>query len=125
MKSLLVSLLLLTAAVTPASAKNADTGDPVAWGILSHNTGCVIFAEGHKTKGMFWGVAVTEKIMGKLTLIETQNYTFNQKEVIETQDAMNDLMRRAEADHVKYVKIPEKYSPDQLQKARAMCTQDQ
>ena len=74
---------------------------------------------------MFWGVAVTEKIMGKLTLIETQNYTFNQKEVIETQDAMNDLMRRAEADHVKYVKIPEKYSPDLLQKARAMCTQDQ
>jgi hypothetical protein len=38
---------------------------------------------------------------------------------------MNDLMRRAEADHVKYVKIPEKYSPDKLQKARAMCTQDQ
>ena len=126
MKSpLIISLLLLAAAVVPASAKNADTGDPVAWGVLSHNSGCVIFAEGHKTKGMFWGVAVTAKIMGKLTLIESQNYTFNEKEIIETQDTMNDLMRRAEADHVKFVKIPEKYSPELLQKARATCTQDQ
>jgi hypothetical protein len=41
--------------------------------------------------------------------------------LLETQDVMNDLMQRAQKDHVKFVKIPEKYSPDLLEKARAMC----
>jgi Spy/CpxP family protein refolding chaperone len=117
-----VALLFL--ALSPfsfAAAKDAPPQDPIAWGILSHNSGCVIFAEGHKTKGMFWGVAVTEKITGKLTVIESQDYTLDKKEYLETQDEMNDLMRRAQKDHIKYVKIPEKYSPELLEKARAIC----
>jgi len=89
--------------------------------MLSHNSGCVIFAEGHKTKGMFWGVAVTTKTMGKLTVIEAQNYTPDQKEYLETQDVMDDLMRHAQKDNLKYVKISEKYSPDLLETARATC----
>jgi hypothetical protein len=104
-----------------ASGKNTPAQDPIAWGILNQNSGCVIFEEGRKTKGMYWGVAVTAKISGKLTVIEAQNYTLPQTEYVETQDVMNDLMRIAEKDHVKYVKIPEKYSPDLLEKARAMC----
>lgn len=85
------------------------------------NTGCVIFKEGHKTSGMFWGVAVTTKIVGKLTVIETQNYTLDQQEILETQENIDDLTRRAEKDHVKFVKIPEKYSTELLEKARALC----
>ncbi len=34
---------------------------------------------------------------------------------------MNNLMQLAEKDHIKFVKIPEKYSPDLLEKARASC----
>jgi hypothetical protein len=117
-------IVVLLLAVTPlsfAAGKGSPPQDPVEWGILSHNTGCVIFEEGHKTTGMFWGVAVTTKTVGKLTVIESQNYTLNQKVFLETQDVMDDMMRRAQTDHIKYVKIPEKYPPDLLDKARAMC----
>jgi len=119
--SRLLLLLLVAAPPTLASAKDAPPADPIAWGIISHNSGCVIFAEGHKTKGMYWGVAVTAKITGKLTVLEAQNYTLPQKEYLETQEVMDDLMRRAQQDHIKYVKIPEKSSPELLEKARSMC----
>jgi len=95
--------------------------DPVVWGITSNNSGCVIFAEGHQTSGRFYGIAATTKTVGKLTLIETQNYTFDQKVIPETQENMDNLMRIAQNDHIKFVKIPEKYSPELLEKARNSC----
>ncbi|MGD0938954.1 MAG: hypothetical protein ABR905_04510 [Terracidiphilus sp.] len=126
MKILVILFLFLVLATTGKAAdKNAQTREPIVWGALSHSTGCVIFAEGHKTKGMFWGVAVTTTTMGKLTVVESQNYTLDQKEYLETQETMDDLMQRAQRDRVKFVKIPEKYSPDQLEKARGMCMKDQ
>ena len=106
-------------------AQNKVQGpEPTAWGALTGNSSCVIFAEGHKTSGRFYGVAVTTKTIGKLTLVETQNYTFEQKEVLETQENLNNLMQMAQKDHVKFVKIPEKYSPELLEKARASCKSD-
>lgn len=119
--------LLVFAAMAPAgfAADKTSNQEPVVWGALSGNSGCVIFGEGHKTTGKFWGVAVTTKTVGKLTVVETQNYTLDEKEILETQDNMNDLMRRAQKDHVKFVKIPEKYSPELLEKARASCKTDQ
>jgi hypothetical protein len=119
--------LLVFAAIAPSgfAADKASNQDPVVWGALSQNSGCVIFQEGHKTTGKFWGEAVTTKTVGKLTVIETQNYTPNQKEILETQESMDELMRRAQKDHVKFVKIPEKYSPELLEKARASSKSDQ
>ena len=73
--------LLLVTPLAPAAQGKDKPAEPVAWGALSGNTACVIFAEGHKTSGRFYGVAVTTKTVGKLTLIETQNYTFDQKEI--------------------------------------------
>jgi len=116
-----IPLLLVATSCSFASGKSTPPQDPVSWGILSQNAGCVIFEEGHKTKGMYWGVAVTAKITGKLTVIEAQDYTLPQKEYLETQDVMNDLMRLAQKDQIKFVKIPEKYPPELLEKARAMC----
>jgi hypothetical protein len=114
-------LPLLACPFQLASAKDSTPQVPIVWGMLTQNSGCVIFAEGHKTKGMFYGVAITTKTTGKLTVIEAQNYTLDQKEYLETQEVMNDLMLRAQKDHIKFVKIPEKYSPDLLESARAMC----
>ena len=37
---------------------------------------------------------------------------------------MNNLMTIARKDHVKFVKIPEKYSPELLEAARATCKPD-
>jgi hypothetical protein len=113
--------LVLTAPMVLSAQNNPQASDPVAWGALSGNSSCVIFAEGHKTSGRFYGVAVTTKTVGKLTLVETQNYTFDQKELLETQENLDKLMQMAQKDHVKFVKIPEKYSPELLEKARASC----
>ncbi len=101
----------------------ADAQDPVPFGILSQNTGCVIFREFRKTTGMFWGVAVTTKTVGKLEVIETQNYQLNPTKWDETkQDDMNELQRIAVKDKIKFVKIPNKKPTDeQLKKARTMC----
>jgi hypothetical protein len=116
-----VTCLMLTAVSALSGQNKAQQSEPIAWGLLSGNSSCVIFAEGHKTSGRFYGVVMTAKTVGKLTLVETQNYTFNQKEVLETQENMDNLMRMAQKDHIKFVKIPEKYSPDLLEKARASC----
>lgn len=120
---IVASLILMTPMAFSAQSKNQES-EPTAWGMLTHNASCVIFAEGHKTSGHFYGIAITTKTVGKLTLIETQNYTFDQEVVLETQDNMNDLMRMAAKDHIKFVKIPEKYSPELLDKARASCKSD-
>jgi len=120
-----LALLALTALapLSFAADKSADQ-EPVAWGMLTQNTGCVIFAQGHKTSGRFYGVAVTTKTVGKLTVLESIDYKLDQKEYLETQEAMDDLTRLAQKDHIKFVKIPEKHSPELLEKARALCKQD-
>ena len=53
--------------------------------------------------------------------MEAQNYAFSQKEVLETQENMDNMMQMAQKDHVKFVKIHEKYSPELLEKARVLC----
>jgi hypothetical protein len=126
MKLLAVFLLLLVMApLSFAAGKKAQNQEPVVWGALTQNAGCVIFEEGRKTKGMFWGVAVTTTSVGKLTVIETQNYTLDETEFLETQETMDSLMQHAQKDRIKFVKIPEKYSPELLEKARTMCKRDQ
>ena len=77
--ALFVANLVLTAVITPSGQNKTPDVDPIVWGALTGNASCVIFAEGHKTTGKFYGIAVTTKTVGKLTVIETQNYDFAQK----------------------------------------------
>lgn len=121
--AIIATAFVLSAPVALAQDK-PQTMEPVIWGASSGNTACVIFAEGHKTSGRFYGIAATAKRVGKLTLIETQNYTFPDKEVLETQENLDKLMEIAHKDRVKFVKIPEKYSPELLEKARSACRAD-
>jgi len=125
MRRIAFLLLLSLAAPLGLNAKDqSNPPQPIVWGVLKGNTGCVIFEEGHKTTGKFWGVAITTKTVGKLTVIETQNYSLAQKEILETQENMDKLTQQAEADHVKFVRIPEKYPESMLEHARAICKQD-
>jgi hypothetical protein len=125
MKSLVVLALVLSTFLTPAAyakEKNKNVPqEPVVWGMLSQNKGCVIFKEYRKTSDTFWGVAISWKVQGALEVIETQNYNLEQKKWLETQENMNELMRLAVKDRLKFVKIPEKYPDDLLDKARQMC----
>jgi hypothetical protein len=116
--------LLMAALAAPSfgNDKKAKVDeDPVVFGMISQNLGCVIFKEYRKTNTKFWGVAVTQKTFSGLEVIETQNYDLAQKKWIEDQDSMNDLQRIAIKDRIKFVKIPEKYTDNQLTKARTAC----
>ena len=117
----IITGFVITAPTILSAQNKTPAAEPVAWGVLSGNSSCVIFAEGHKTSGRFYGVAATTKTVGKLTLIEAEDSTYDQKEVLETQENMDNLMQMAQRDHVKFVKIPEKYSPELLEKALASC----
>ena len=108
-KHVLAALLLFTSAHLAAQDKAEP--EPTVWGATSGNTACVIFAEGHKTSGRFYGLAVTTRTVGKLTLIEAQNYSFEEKEVLETEENMNNLQQLAVKNRIKFVKIPEKTLP--------------
>jgi len=127
MRILLISILAI--ALSPVAAakdkKPADSQEPVVFGILSQNVGCVIFREYRKTSGMFWGVAVTTKTVSQLEVVETQNYKIEQTTWNEAQqEDINELQRLAVKDKVKFVKIPNKTPTDeQLEKARALCKQ--
>ena len=116
--------LLIVVLISPSFARDKKPiaeEDPTVWGLLSQNAGCVIFKESHKTNAKFWGVAITAKTYGTLEVIEAQNYDLAQKKWIEDQESMNQLQRLSVKDKLKFVKIPEKYTNSQLEKARAAC----
>jgi hypothetical protein len=100
--------------------KNKVDEDPVVFGVTSQNAACVIFRQYTEKNTKFWGVAISQSRTSALEVIETQNYDLTQKKWIGQEDA-DQLMRLAVKDRIKYVKIPEKYTPNQLDKARAAC----
>ncbi len=123
MKFLNVCLLMvsLTFPCFANDKKPKTEEDPVVWGITSQNRWCVIFKQYTNTNTKFWGVAITQKRVGELEVIETQNYDLPQKKWLEDQDGVDQLMRISTKDRIKFVKIPEKYTPTQLERARAAC----
>lgn len=115
--------LLVVALISPSFANDKKAKvdeDPIVFGITSRNAGCVIFRQYTEKNTKFWGVAVSQSRVSALEVIETQNYDLTQKKWV-GQDGADELMRIAAKDRIKYVKIPEKYTPNQLEKARAVC----
>jgi hypothetical protein len=115
--------LLVVALTAPALANDKKAKvdeDPVVFGITGQNAGCVIFKQYTEKNTKFWGVAVSQSKVSALEVIETQNYDLAQKKWV-GQDGADELTRIAVKDRIKYVKIPEKYTPNQLEKARAAC----
>lgn len=120
--SILCALLgVLPGSVNADTKSSAESREPVAWGLLSQSKGCVIFREYKKTKVGFWVVVVTAKSHGELEVIETVSYELDPKVWIENEENMNDLQRRAMKDSIRYVKIPDKYTAEELEAARALC----
>jgi hypothetical protein len=114
-------LVVALTAPTLANDKKAKVEeDPIVFGVTSQNAGCVIFRQYMEKNTKFYGVAISQSKVSALEVIETQNYDLAQKKWV-GQDGADELMRIAAKDRVKYVKIPEKYTPHQLEKARAVC----
>ena len=119
----LAALLLLVAASSLASDKKPASHPPVAFGVMTHQTGCVIFGEWYKSISRWYGIALLTRAEPMLTVLESQNYKLEKLEMPEDAENLNDLIRRAQADHIKYVKIPQKHTTEQLQQARDLCKQ--
>ncbi len=113
-------VVALTAPIFANDKKAKVDEDPVVFGITGQNAGCVIFKEYTEKNTKFWGVAVSQSRVSALEVVETQNYDLAQKKWV-GQDGADELMHIAVKDRIKYVKIPEKYTPNQLEKARAAC----
>jgi DNA-binding protein YbaB len=107
-----------------ADTKSTAAPEPVVWGILSHSKGCVIFREYKKTKVGFFVVVVTAKSHGELEVVETDGYVMDPKVWIENEENMNELQRRALKDAIRYVKIQDKYTTEDLEAARNLCRKD-
>ena len=106
----LLACLLAPANFADEKKPKAPDADPVVvFGWVEQNVGCVIFKE-----------SAQKKVLA-LEVLETQNYEIQQKKWIEDADGSGDLVNLAIKDKVKFVKIPEKYTPEQLEKARAAC----
>jgi hypothetical protein len=127
--ALVPAILWACLAVYPVSSgadtkSSAESREPIAWGLLSHTRHCVIFREYRKTKVGFWVVVITTKSHSELEVIESYGYTLDPKIWVENDENMNELQRRANKDAIRYVKIQDKYTPEELEAARAICAKE-
>jgi hypothetical protein len=123
------AILCMVLCVAPRAAKadeksNAQPREPVAWGLLSKSKGCVIFREYKKTKVGFFVVVVTAKSHGELEVVESVGYELDPRVWLENEENMNELQRRAMKESIRYIKIQDKYTPEELEAARALCRKE-
>ena len=126
-----LTLLGVLAALVPfsgtsaADEKNAAPPAPSAWGMLGTHKACVIFREYRKTKVGFFVVIITTKTHSELEVIETTDgYVMDSSKYVEDEATMDQLQHRAIKDELRYVKVQDKYTPAELEGARALCKQE-
>ncbi|MGB6868703.1 MAG: hypothetical protein WBD32_15355 [Acidobacteriaceae bacterium] len=118
------AVALAALVLAPASfAKDKTEQEPQAWGMQSGNSGCVIFKESEETTSEMapGGGGFTTHTVKVLEVVDAIHATLPHKKYSETQDDLGTLQNLSMQNHVKYVKIPKKYLPDQLDKAKTMC----
>lgn len=113
---------LLLAPAGLASDKPENKG-PVTWGMDSGNSGCVIFKESDRIDSVMapGGGGFTTQTVKVLEVLESIHATLPRKKYSETKEDLDTLQQLSVENHWKYVKIPKKSSPDELEKAKGMC----
>ncbi|MDE2137251.1 MAG: hypothetical protein KGJ68_07420 [Gammaproteobacteria bacterium] len=105
---------------------SAPPHTPSAWGLLTAHKACVIFREYRKTKVGFFVLIITAKTHSELEVIETTDgYVMDPKTYVEDEATMDVLQHRAIRDGLRYVKVADKYTPAELEAARALCRQEE
>jgi hypothetical protein len=74
-----------------------------------------------KTKVGFWVVAVTSESHGELEVIETDGYVLEPRVWEQKETNINELQRRSVQDKIRYVKIKDDFTPEELEAARILC----
>ncbi len=96
--------------------------EPFAWGMQSGNDGCVIFRESEETTSeMAAGGGYTTHTVKQLEVLDAIKATPPKKKYSETGPDLDELNEFGLHNHVKFVKIPKKYTPEQLEKAKTLC----
>ncbi|MGB6134493.1 MAG: hypothetical protein WCC14_17590 [Acidobacteriaceae bacterium] len=122
MKGICIAAVALAAVVPAGYAKDKTANQaPVAWGMQSGQTGCVIFKESEEMTSDLVNGQMQSFTVKQLEVVEQQNAKLPHKKYSETADDLDALQKLSVANHLKFVKIPKKYTPDQLQQAGAMC----
>jgi len=94
--------------------------------LLTAHKACVIFREYRKTKVGFFVVVVTARTHSELEVVETTDgYVMDPKKYVEDEATMDVLQHRAIRDGLRYVKVSDKYTPAELEAARALCRQEE
>lgn len=113
--------MLALAPASFAKDKKADQA-PVAWGMQSGNDGCVIFRETQTVATENNGPAgFTTHTVTQLEVLDAIHANLPKKKYDESKEGLDDLDNLGMQQHLKYVKIPKKYTPEQLQQARTLC----
>ena len=105
-----------------AKDKPADQ-EPVTWGMQSGNDGCVIFKESEETTSEMapGGGGFTTHTVKQLEILDAIKASLPKKKYSETKEDLDALADIGMQNHLKFVKIPKKYTPEQLEKAKTMC----
>ena len=126
--SALASCLLLTSCVSFESGsvvgKNGSRA-PVAWGMRGGAKNCIIFREYSKTSVGFAVVVAGMSSHAELEVIDSGGYEMSKKVWVEDGNSMNELQRLAEEDMLRFVKVQDGYTPDELNQARTLCGKGQ
>ena len=111
---------IATGTLSFAKDKPADQ-DPVAWGMQSGNDGCVIFRESEQMTSTNQGGTYQSYTVKQLEVVDTIKATLPKKKYSETKEELAALKQVGMENHLKFVKLPKKYTPEQLEKAKTMC----
>ena len=115
--------LTVAAAMGTASFAKDKAADqaPFAWGMQSGNDGCVIFRESEEMTSQNEGGTYKSYTVKQLEVVDTVKATLPLKKYSETKENLDALEELSMQQHLKYVKIPKKYTPVQMEKAKGMC----
>lgn len=94
---------------------------PVAWGMTGGAKHCIVFREYSKTSIGFVVVAAGMTSHGELEVIDDGGYVLAKKVWVEDGESMNDLQRLGESDRLRFVKVQDGYTSDELNQAKALC----
>lgn len=121
--ALVMGLVAATSGAASFAKDKTENQEPTAWGVQSGNDGCVIFKEWDQTDSVMaqGGGGFTTQTVKQLEVVEAIKATLPKKKYSETKDDLDALSQLGMEQHLKFVKIPKKYTPEQMEKAKSMC----
>lgn len=95
---------------------------PFAWGMQSGNDGCVIFGEFKTAQTENLGQSgFATHTTTHLEVLDAMHANLPKKKYDETKEGLDALDALGMQQHLKFVKIPKKYTPEQMQQAQTLC----